>query len=129
MKISRNKNTGRAFKPLYQLDNPKGYKTFAIRKKNHRFIKNNISTYSLTHFPYTFLSITHEYTFISASHIIYNIECVKQTGKSVVILMKSIFTAFLKDVRKLIFMKKSQKMYLIDGAGLFIYIYNFHYML
>ena len=27
-----------AFKPLYELNNPKGYKTFGIRKKNiHRF--------------------------------------------------------------------------------------------
>ena len=72
------------FKQLYQLNNPKGYKTFA-QEKNHLFVFNK-KTFVFLHtlFPYflfKFIFRACEYTFISANNIIYKKAFVEQTGK------------------------------------------------
>ena len=61
----------------------------------------------LTHFLFQFISPAYNCVFISVNHIIYNIGYFKQTGKNAVILIKSIFQIFLKNARKLNFIKKT----------------------
>ena len=125
--------------PLYQLNNPKGYKTFRIRKKitvlfsktNHRI---GISTYFFFQIFYSkFTFLAYECTFTSANHTIYNIGYFEQTGKKCSIFVKSYFTFFFRTKKKKKKKKKTcEKMelnekkkkliqtfkYLIDGACL-----------
>ena len=85
--------------PLYQLNNPKGYKTFGISKKkitvlfsktNHRF---GVSTYFFQIFYSKFIFLAYLY-FTSANRTIYNIGYLEQTGKKCSIFVKSYFTFF-----------------------------------
>ena len=83
--------------PLYQLNNPKGYKTSGIRKKNHPFVFQKIK-FLPSFFPYflfKFIFLAYECTFTSANHIIFYIGYLEKTGKKIaVILMKSNFLQF-----------------------------------
>ena len=88
-----NRNIDEACKPLYQLNNPMGYKTFGTRKKSFVAVlvskksKFCVSTYFLTYFLFQFISQAYACAFISANHVIYNIGYFKQTGKNAVILI------------------------------------------
>ena len=74
-----NRNTDRAFKPLYQLNNKKKeLKIFGKRKKESMFCLPKIHNFVLLHtyltnFLFKFISLAYECIFVSANHIIYDI--------------------------------------------------------
>ena len=85
----QNRNIDGAFKPLYQLNNQKGFKISGIRKKLLFFIKKLV--FSIYFFPTFLFKFTFQ-AYERTNNTIYNIGNLEQTGKkNAVMLMKSNF--------------------------------------
>ena len=96
--------------PIYQLNYPKGYKTFGIRKKSPFCFPKQITVLVFLHiffqiFCSKFTFLAYECTFTSANHTIYDIGYLEQTGKKCSIFVKSYFTNFFSRKKK----KKKKK--------------------
>ena len=91
--------------PLYQLNNPKGYKRFGIRKKSPFCIPKQITVLVFLHmffqiFYSKFTFLAYECMFTSANHTIFNIGYLEKTDKKCSIFVKGYFTNVQENVFK-----------------------------